>query len=131
MISCGRKQKDIFYFPESKPVVKVNKLSLPYVKHVNVEKNKDGNKISWQPVLSEKKEEQLLGYNVYRLVRASIVPKKPLNKIVTTDNVFLDKSIFQKDYEEQKYCNCYMVTAVFDVHDKVLEGPSSQIVCEK
>ncbi len=136
---CGRKQKDIFHFPEKKIVVKVNKLSLPAVRGVTVTKTVEGNRISWRTVLGAEKflvakasineaERELVGYDVYRLVKASIVPKKPLNKFVIQQTEFLDTQILEEDFiEPPPYY--YIVRAIFKVSDQIVQGPASQVMC--
>ncbi len=136
---CGRKQKDIFNFPEEKPVVRINKLSLPSVRGVSITKTAGGNKVSWRSVLGPESflvastednqpEKELLGYKVYRLVRSSIVPKKPVNKNLIAETEFLDTQILHEDFNDvPPYC--YMVRAVFKISDQIVSGPASAIVC--
>ena len=127
---CGRKQKDVFYFPPEHKVLNVNKLELGYVKNVKVLKTDIGNKILWQPA-EIKNEKEFLGYNVYKLVSASFVPKKPLNKSPIMQTNFLDKEVLQNNnLNKSKKCCCYLVRAVFKIDDKIYEGPSSQVVCD-
>lgn len=119
--ACGRKQRNIFNFSE-KNTTKINKLSLPAVKGVQVQKNNSSNLVKWLPVDSSMK---LLGYNVYCLVRGSFAPKKPLNKQPVNQTHFTDTA------PGNKYPNCYFVVPVFSENDQIFEGPISQIICAK
>ena len=129
---CGRKQKHIFYFSEEKPLPKMSKLSLPLVKGLEVKKEGDTCVLSWFAMntadLSEKKL-SFLGYNVYRLVNAYFVPKKPLNKKVITKNFFVDSQITSTEHLKKQEQYCYVVRAVFSFYKQKVEGPASQVVC--
>jgi len=127
---CGKKQKDVFYFPPEHKVLNINKLELGYAKNVKVLKTEAGNEILWQ-FAEIKNEKEFLGYNVYKLVRASFVPNKPLNKSPIKQTRFLDEEVFQRNrLKKRKKCFCYLVRAVFKIDDKIYEGPSSQVACD-
>ena len=136
-VGCGRKQKNIFYFPEKKEEFRVNKLALETVKGVKAVSSADGNKITWQPVVLEEKlyqkkyPKELLGYNVYRLVDSSFVPKKSINTEPSIETKFVDKDIFNQTNLKTKDYSCYLVRAVFKINDLIVQGPSSRVVCEK
>ncbi len=131
--NCGRKQKNIFDFPDpdEKPEFKVNKLSLPAVKGVKVERAELWNKISWQKVsilevtLDKKIKKEFIGYNVYRLVNSLFVPKKTVNKFWIRGKEFLDTQALEQDLADQSHS--YLVRAVFKINDKIFEGPASQV----
>ncbi|MCF7799749.1 hypothetical protein K9M16_01995 [Candidatus Babeliales bacterium] len=137
-ISCARKQKDIFYFPQKEISIKPNKLSLPYVKQIRIKKDKTGNNIFWKTnfdkdILNtlEKNGYKFIGFNIYKLSRASIIPKKPINKKPVNNYNYLDKSVLiKKNKEEIKYKNCYVIKIVFLFDKKTVEGPISQIAFE-
>ena len=142
---CGRRQKNIFYFPdpaqENKDAFNVNPLLLPFVRDIKLEKTDKGNLITWQsikdserfyaknnyPTIKYKKE--LLGYNIYKLVSAFFIPKKALNSDLIKSTEYLDESILNQLVKD-KTANCYLVRAVFKVEDKIFHGPASQIVCD-
>ncbi|MFA5075209.1 MAG: hypothetical protein WC436_03850 [Candidatus Babeliales bacterium] len=136
--SCARKQKDIFYFPQKEPSIKPSKLSLPYVKQIKIEKTKTGNNIFWKANLDkkalnnlEKKGYKFIGFNIYKLVRESIIPKKPINKKPIKNYNYLDKSaLIKKIQEEVEYKKCYIIKIVFFFDKKIIEGPTSQIIFE-
>ncbi|MCK4650800.1 hypothetical protein KAT08_01365 [Candidatus Babeliales bacterium] len=134
-VGCGRKQKNIFYFPKKEYVLKINRLFFPSVKGVKVEKIDGGNNIYWRSIqdddLEIKNDVKFLGYNVYRLVRCYFVPKKPLNKKPIENTNFLDNQILKDEYLKKQEQHCYLVQAVFKIHDRIYQGPSSQIICVK
>lgn len=131
--SCGKKQKNIFDFSTKKEIYKVSKFDLGFVKQVKVEKTKFGNKLTWSKFDFESKDQkvQFIGYNVYRLARSGILPKKPLNKRPITVCFFLDrKSLFKKrDVEFKDFL--YTIVPVFDVDGNQVNGLLSSIVVVK
>lgn len=125
--SCGRKQKNIFYFPETKTVEKINKLDLPATKILSVKKINNYNEIIWQKVKSnndflKEKNIKFIGYNIYKLVNSSIVPKKSLNTKIIIQEKFLDKNLNIKSKEDS-----YIVRTIFKKNNKFLLGPTSQV----
>jgi hypothetical protein len=125
---CGRKQKNFLIFPDEVPV-KINKLDLPTVRGVVVQKVDPGLYISWLPLFSNKTprhikkfESNFVGYDVFRLANANIIPKRPLNEKPSTANYFIDAKI--------KHCcqDYYTIQPVFKFDKQILHGPSSQIV---
>jgi len=136
---CGRKQKNIFYFPEKgQEELKINKLELPCVHEVNVLKKNNGNEVSWSPVKDcsiqsgdQKIIPTLLGYNVYRLVNRIFVPKKPVNESLIKSTSFLDTQVLKEESYKSKKGTCYLVNVVFEIRNKMYHGPVSQIVCTK
>lgn len=130
---CGRKQKNIFNFSEKENLKKVNKFDLGFIKGIQVKKTDLGNLITWNSLYKEKKElkRSFLGYNIYRLVRSSLVPKNPLNKKTIIQTMFLDKEVlFISSYLKQKRY-CYVLRSVFLIEDKIYLGLISQIICTK
>lgn len=124
---CGRKQRNIFHFPENEPIV-FNKLDFPVVKQVKVTQTTQGNKISWQAIKPQQFKVKecpcsVQGYNVYRLVRTSIIPKQPLNKKIIEKTMWLDTTMPKNT--KQAF---YLVRALFMVNDRIIEGPISLIV---
>jgi hypothetical protein len=126
--NCGRKQKSFLIFPDEVPV-KINKLDLPAVKGVVVQKVDAGLHVSWLPLFSNKTpihikkiESNFVGYDVFRLAKANIIPKRPLNPKPITENYFIDPKI------KSKYQVYYTIQPVFKFDKQVLHGPSSQIV---
>jgi hypothetical protein len=133
-LGCGRKQKHIFYFSDKKTFPKINKLSLPVVKGLNIKRDKTSCNLSWFAISPQEITRDnliFIGYNVYRLVNSCFVPKKPLNKKVITQDIYSDNTITQVENlkEQEKYC--YLVRAVFTIYNQKIEGPSSQVVCVK
>ena len=134
LTSCGRKQKNIFSFSHDNIPI-VNKLSLPVVRGVTIQKTKAGNLINWlTPDLSKIPQEKSLlfnknlahcftGFNIYRLVRNNIIPKHPINnKPITTTNYLDKKASHQKQ-------TLYLVKIVFSINQQLIEGPASAIAC--
>lgn len=126
--TCGRKQKNIFSFSqEDVPVI--NKLSLPVVRGITIQKTKDGALITWlAPNLSHMQQETnkslsdlFIGFNIYRLVRNNIIQKHPINKKPVTKTEYLDKKVFNKKQ------NLYLVKIVFSINQQTIEGPASAI----
>ena len=66
--NCGRKQKNILSFPE-KTLPKINKLTLPTVHGVTVQRIKEGNQITWFEPKTPDAQTKLAGYKVFRLTR--------------------------------------------------------------
>jgi hypothetical protein len=136
-VSCGRKQKHIFYFSDEKPLPKVSKLSLPVVKGLTVRKDGASCTLSWFALHSEHSDDisndklVFLGYNVYRLVNAYFIPKKPLNEKIITQETFIDTSIYETEHLKKQEQYCYLVCAVFTFYNQTIESPSSQVVCVK
>ena len=130
---CGKKQKNIFNFSEKKPINKVNKFDLGFIKGIQIKKTDLGNLITWNILDKEKKEfkKYFLGYNIYRLVRSSLVPKNPLNKKPIIQTMFLDKEILflSSDLKQKRYC--YVLRSVFQIEEKNYLGAISQIICTK
>jgi hypothetical protein len=135
---CGRKQKNIFYFPSGKSALKVSKLSLPVVKGLKIQKTLQGNLLSWYDLSDQERhrfteldkiEIEFVGFNVYRLVKSIFVPKKPVNQLLIKENRFLDNQIIQKEFEQES--NYYLVRAVFKFQNKNIQGPASQVVLAK
>lgn len=116
--SCGRKQRNIFTFPQEEPK-KLSIFDFPVVKGIRVTKVSHGNKITWFPLSNITQTKVFLGYNVYRLTLQGFIPKKPLNAIPLINNEFLDKQKTDKQ--------SYLIKAVFRVNEKTIEGLSSQI----
>ncbi len=129
--SCGKKQKNIFDFTPKKEHFKVNRLDLCSIKNLKIQKNEFGNFISWKDVdyKSSNSKIKFLGFNVYRLVKSLIIPKKPLNDSYIKNNFFLDKEVLKlpKDQIQKNYY--YVVNAIFDVDGVIVKGPLSQVAC--
>lgn len=126
-VSCGRKQKNIFYFPENKYLEKINKLDLPATKILSVENFGNYNKITWQKVnlnsnFLKEKNIKFLGYNIYKLVNSSIVPKNCLNKEIINQDFFYDKKINKILAEDS-----YIIRTIFKKNNNILNGPASQV----
>ncbi len=130
---CGKKQKNIFNFSEKKTINKVNKFDLGFIKGIQIKKTDLGNLITWNILDKEKKEfkKYFLGYNIYRLVRSSLVPKNSLNKKPIIQTMFLDKEILflSSDLKQKRYC--YVLRSVFQIEEKNYLGAISQIICTK
>lgn len=134
LATCGRKRKNIFSFSnDNMPVV--NKLSLPVVRGITLQKANNGYLINWlMPDLSQVLQEKSLlfkknlascfiGFNIYRLVRNNIIPKHPINKKPITTTEYLDKKAPQKKQ------TLYLVKIVFSINQQIIEGPASAIAC--
>ncbi|KKQ32623.1 MAG: hypothetical protein US49_C0006G0074 [candidate division TM6 bacterium GW2011_GWF2_37_49] len=127
--SCGRKQK-IFFPLSQEEVVAVNKLDLPSVKGLLVQQTDLGVYISWLPLFSEKTpsnikefEKNLLGFNIFRLEKnAMFIPKNPINKEIIYINHYVD---FNKKINN---LDSYTVQPIFKFGNKIVGGPSSQII---
>jgi len=126
---CGRKQKNIFNFPE-KESIKINRVLLPPVKGLIITEEKKGNLISWRsidlPAVYGPGKHPVIfnGYNVYRLVKGRFVPKAPINKKPIKDTSFLDRTA-----RASVHHHAYLVRAVFTIDDQIVQGVASQIVC--
>lgn len=124
---CGRKKKYPFSFKTKKKIPTVEKLDLPSIKGVRVEKEIKGNKIHWNPIekstLQElsRRDTVFVGYNIYRLTNYGFVPKTPLNKTPLSQTEYHDK---QKREEKSSY----VIRAIFRVNKKIIFGPLSRIV---
>ncbi len=134
-VGCGRKQKDIFHFSDQKPVPKINRLLLPSITGLKVESTLKGNKICWNEFVNTnfvvKEELEFLGYNVYRLVKCSFIPKSPINKKPLKNNFFVDKNVLQDQLLKKETRHCYLVRAVLKKQGRIMQGVSSQVVCVK
>ncbi|MFH1461334.1 MAG: hypothetical protein ABIF12_00080 [bacterium] len=127
---CGKKQKNIFDFYDKKVVSKVNKFNLGFIKGTNAKNTVSGNLITWNFLdISSEYKKSFVGFNVYRLVRSSLIPKKALNKKPLIQNQFLDKEILSLSSELKQESYCYAVRSVFFIEDKFVFGAISQIVC--
>lgn len=122
---CGRKQKNIFQFSDES-ISSTAKLSLPIIKGLAAHTTINGYSISWFEVKIDNAATQLIGYNVYRLVRTNIIPKHPLNNKPLKEPLFLDTK--KIDSNKPAY---YLVRGVFCAHKKIIEGPASNIVQAK
>ncbi|MFC1894655.1 hypothetical protein ACFLYH_01765 [Candidatus Dependentiae bacterium] len=138
-IGCGRKQKNIFSFPEKNTEPQVNKLSLPCVRGVCTKKLKNGMKISWNPIKNDNSlkisdiniTKKFIGYDIYKLVNCCFVPKKSLNNFPIKKTEFVDHEILCEKNTIKTLCSCYLIKAVFRINGKIISGPVSKIVCEK
>ena len=124
LTGCGKKQKNIFVFDKVKRA-NVSVLGLPSVKGVVVTHEAEGVRISWYPVSLDGITPNDLcfrGYNVYRLTRAGIIPKKPLNKLFLIDTSFVDRHA-----KGQPPTAGYLIKAVFSVAKETFYAPASRI----
>ena len=127
--SCGRKQK-IFFPISQEEEVPINKLDLPAIKGLFAQKNDMGVHISWLPLFSEKTpsgikkfENNLLGFNIFRLENnAMFIPKNPINKQIININYYIDTC--KKNNRDASYT----VQPIFKFGNKIVGGPSSQII---
>lgn len=111
---CGRKKTNLFSFPPiptTSPTKKIEKFSLPIVTNVTIEKNT----LSWHIL----EHSELIGYNIYQFLPNGVVRQKPLNKKPITDTSI---PIIPEKY-------CYLIRAVFEINNQVVEGPASKILC--
>lgn len=124
LVGCGKKQKHIFVFDTSKKI-NVSVFDLPSVRGVVVTKEAGGVLISWLPASLDGVKPKSLsfgGYNVYRLTKAGMIPKKPLNKLFLTEPSFIDR------HDEGKVPTaCYLIKAVFLADKEIFYGPASRI----
>ena len=126
---CGSKQRNIFLFPE-KEMLTLHKLDFPVVKGVSIQRTQTGNLVTWRPVEAQLYTHDghlstLIGYNVYRLARAAVIPRKPLNKKAHATTSMLD--LFKSPRTQQSF---YLVRALFKINDQTIEGPVSLIVSD-
>ncbi len=133
--SCGKKQKNIFDFSKKRKVIKVSKFSLGCVKNLKIEKVTPGVKLSWSKFLfnSDNNDISFVGYNVYRLSRSGILPKRPLNSILIQNNFFYydfhsDKSMCNDFIQKEQF---YVVVPVFKVDNRFVNGLLSSVACFK
>lgn len=127
---CGKKQRNIFDFSEKKVDFKVNKFNLGFIKGIQVKKTHLGNLITWNFLdISSEYKDDFIGFNIYRLVRSSLIPKKTLNKKPIIQCQFLDKEILSLSSEFKQEFYCYVACPVFFIEDKFVFGAMSQIVC--
>ncbi len=128
---CGRKQKNIFDFTEKKTVHRVDKFDLGFIKGIQVKKTDQGSLVTWDSLDAEKKiyKNDFIGYNIYRLVRSSLIPKKSLNKKPIIQTTFLDKEVLllSSDLKQKSYC--YVLRPVFLVEERIYLGTISQVAC--
>ena len=117
---CGRKNRSIFLFPDKEPT-KVSKLELPVAKGLSKKFTDAGTVITWRPITETLAPEiSHTGYNIYRLARASVIPKRPLNAQPLIQTTWCDAT--------KKTPAFYVVRAVFKVNDHAIEGPISIII---
>ncbi len=103
----------------------ISVLDLPAVKGIELKRQPGGVSVSWHPVtLDDIKPSDLRfkGYNVYRLTKGGIIPKKPLNKTCILETVYVDR------YKKETICTVgYLVRAVFSVRKETFYAPASRI----
>lgn len=121
---CGRKPRNIFSFDPEKNSHFINPLSLSPIKEIKLTKIKNKNIISWQKITIATPKTELCGYNIYRFASHAFVPQNPLNSTPLTTTQY-------EDSPSLKYRWCYIVRGVFKTEENIIEGPASQIVCEK
>lgn len=124
--SCGRKQRNIFFFPEKEPV-RINKLSLPVVRGLSAQLSDKKIMVSWLPIdatTTLPDHISFVGYSVFRLTKGYFVPKQPIHKQPITTTFYSDGNLPKKDFSF-----CYMVRTVFMINDQISYGPASNIVC--
>lgn len=125
---CGRKPRNIFSFDSEKNIPTINPLSLPPIKEIRLTKANNKNIISWQkltvPINDSILKIELLGYNIYKFATHAFIPQEPLNTTLIITTQFEDPA-------SSKYKWCYLVRSVFKSKENIIEGPASQIVCEK
>ena len=121
--NCGRKQHTIFNFATTQSS-KISKLELPAARGLQATRQKDAIHLTWHPVILDPKNQAvlLIGYNVYRLTKRHLVPKKPLNKIPTQTTFYIDTKRKLNTYY-------YLVRGVFKINQQHVLGPVSHIVC--
>lgn len=130
--ACGKKQKNIFNFSHNKKSLKISKFDLDFVKNITITKTCNGYFLSWQKIAFKSNDKIIfVGYNVYRLVRSLIIPKKSINSIPIKDTIFLDKKILylSKEFLQKKIC--YVVIPIFNIDGQIMKGLVSQIICAK
>ena len=120
--SCGRKYRNIFFFNPDIPI-KFETLDFSSVKGIQVSCTESGITISWLPVTHCIQGALLIGYNIYRLTQEGFIPRKPLNKALIQETIYND--------EYYVTSSSYIVRAVFQVQDKVKEGPASLVISSK
>ena len=136
--ACGKKQPNIFDFSPKKEFCKVSKFDLGFVKNLKVTKTDRGYTLFWQELakqnLSLKYKNakiQFLGYDIYRLVRSSIIPKKSLNDFPIKETEFVDTQILSLSKEFVLENPCYVVVPIFNVDGRTVKGLISQVICAK
>lgn len=131
--ACGKKQKNVFDFSTKKEFFKISKFDLGFVKNLIVTKTDQGYFLSWQKLSSKYKDDRVnfLGYDIYRLVRSLIIPKKSVNSFPIKDTTFLDTEILSLSKEFLPVKICYVVVPVFSVDGRIVKGLISQIICAK
>lgn len=116
---CGKKRRNFYVYEQEDSSLKINKLSLPAIKEIKLNKTAEGNHISWT---SPKQKHKLLGYNIYRFRKGKFIRKKPFLKTSIKKTAFIDKVKSNTRW-------CYLVRGIFEVQKQVVEGPTSKIVC--
>ena len=128
---CGKKRKNIFYFP---PLLKKKesliKLHLPAIKGIHLKKQDNHLRVEWKPVdlqsLLYNPEIKCLGYNVYAFPNNGFIPHKPINSIPCQNTFIIVDAL-----KPQCSSLCYLVTAIFQYDEQIIEGPASKIICSK
>lgn len=127
---CGRKNTNFLVFNASEKKKRVNRLTLPNIHGLAGTIKKDVVTLTWKPCDTTKlnKNDEFLGYRVYKFLKTGFIPKKSVGKRIFTEPVFEEKRTNNKTF-------CYLVRGVFLVSGvtppaagKTIEGPSSKIL---
>ena len=123
---CARRTHDLLKAQEEAKRPSINHLTLPAIRGIEAKNCQGQYCVTWfntmPELLANKADTLLLGYNVYRFKSGTFVPGHPLNKSLIKESAFIDTHTHNQSW-------CYLVRGVVLVHGKVVETPTSQVVC--
>lgn len=98
---------------------------LPVITGIAVQSSATQALLSWQPIIMPTRlptEVCFQGYAVYRITRAGIISKNPLNKHP------LQVTQYQDCFDSNVRPKGYMVRALFGKDKKTFSGPTSRLI---
>ena len=131
LCGCGKKRKNIFSFPSTpQKTISIRTLDFPCVKNIQVHEDESQCIVSWSAIqvdastpLPIQESSRFIGYNIYGFNKNAFIPHKSLNKKPIQE---LSLTIKKK---KRFSINCYIVVAVFQSENRIIEGPTSKIYC--
>lgn len=131
LCGCGKKQKNIFNFSKKPKNQKINKFRFGFIKGIDVKKTgSKGNLITWEKLkIPEAYNDSFIGYNVYRLNKFLLIPKKPINNKPILKTSILDKEVLFLSPDSMQDYYCYIIYPIFLINNKINYGAASQVAC--